>query len=99
MERSGQLLNRVGSVFGNLTGANTNDTLKALDKELAPKLSAHSDSDPPEREAVCAHQGAVRQARQAAPGCRIAVPAERYHTDFVRAGAQLSAADKEKLKA
>src|SRR5438045_4063388 len=43
MERSGQLLNRVSTVFYNLVGANTNDTLNALDKELAPKLAAHSD--------------------------------------------------------
>ncbi len=44
MERSGRLLNRVGSAFGTLTGSYTNDTLIALDKELAPKLSAHSDA-------------------------------------------------------
>jgi peptidyl-dipeptidase Dcp len=39
MERSGRLLDRVSSVFGNLSGANTNDAFEALNRELAPKLS------------------------------------------------------------
>jgi peptidyl-dipeptidase Dcp len=44
MERSGQLLDRVETVFYSLVGANTNDTLQALDKDMAPRLSAHNDA-------------------------------------------------------
>ena len=44
MERSGQLLGRVRAVFYTLTGSYTNDTLQALDKDLAPKFAAHSDA-------------------------------------------------------
>ncbi|MGJ3628697.1 hypothetical protein AB5I41_20530 [Sphingomonas sp. MMS24-JH45] len=36
MERSGQLLDRAGSAFGAVTGANTNDTLQAAETALAP---------------------------------------------------------------
>ena len=34
MERSGQLLTRVGTTFSNLQGANTNDTLDAIDRAM-----------------------------------------------------------------
>lgn len=43
LERSGSALSRVSRVFFAVNGANTNDSLKAIAKEMAPKLSAHSD--------------------------------------------------------
>ena len=44
MEKSGQMLTRVGMVFGALSSANTNDTLQKVQEEEAPKLAAHSDA-------------------------------------------------------
>jgi peptidyl-dipeptidase Dcp len=44
MERSGSLLHRVLSVFGAITGANTNPTLQEIKTTIAPRLAAHSDS-------------------------------------------------------
>ncbi|MBN1651459.1 MAG: M3 family metallopeptidase [Bacteroidales bacterium] len=44
MDKSGALLDRVSSVFYNQFSANTNDELKAINKEIAPKLAAHSDN-------------------------------------------------------
>lgn len=44
LEKSGQDLNRVLRVFSLLTGAHTNDSLKAVREEMAPKLSALSDA-------------------------------------------------------
>ncbi|MGQ3087751.1 MAG: peptidase M3, partial [Flavobacterium sp.] len=38
LENSGTLLNRVNTIFNNITSANTNDTLQALAQELAPEL-------------------------------------------------------------
>ena len=46
-----------------------------------------------------ARQGAVRQARHAQARCRAAAGAELYYSQFVHAGAQLSDADKAKLRA
>lgn len=43
LERSGSALSRVSRVFFAVNGANTNDSLKAIAKEMAPKLSAHGD--------------------------------------------------------
>ncbi|SHM95090.1 peptidyl-dipeptidase Dcp Metallo peptidase. MEROPS family M03A [Duganella sacchari] len=99
MEKSGQLLTRVQTVFYNLQGANTNDKLDAIDSEMSPKLAAHSDAiylNPK----LWARVKSLYEKRDA---LKLDAEAkhllERYHTDFIRAGANLSVADKEKLKA
>jgi peptidyl-dipeptidase Dcp len=42
-ERSGSTYSRVARVFGAVNGANTNDSLQAIAKEMAPIRSAHRD--------------------------------------------------------
>jgi len=44
MDKSGALLDKVSSVFFNQFGANANDEIKAINKEIAPKLAAHGDN-------------------------------------------------------
>jgi peptidyl-dipeptidase Dcp len=44
MERSGTLLERTQLAFGAVNGANTNDTLQAVDTKTAPLLAAHNDA-------------------------------------------------------
>ena len=41
MERAGRSLDRVAAVFFNLAGADTNDAIEALQRELSPRLAAH----------------------------------------------------------
>lgn len=98
MERSGQLLTRVSTVFFSLTGAHTNPALESIELDLAPRLAAHNDAirlNP----ALFARIQAVHAARKDsgldAESIRLV---ERYRTDFVRAGAMLSDADKARLK-
>ncbi|MEQ6167814.1 M3 family metallopeptidase [Ekhidna sp. MALMAid0563] len=43
-EKSGDLLNKVSNVFFTLTGAHTNDSIQAIQKEISPLLSAHNDN-------------------------------------------------------
>ena len=99
MERSGQLLSRVGIAFGTLTGSYTNDTLKALDKDLSPKLSAHSDAIRLNPKLYARIKSLYDKRNKLHLDAESVYLLERYHTDFVRAGAKLSNADKEKLKA
>jgi peptidyl-dipeptidase Dcp len=99
MERSGQLLNRVGIVFNTLTGSYTNDTLIALDKEMAPKLSAHSDAIRLNPKLYARIKALYDKRTKLGLDAESVYLLERYHTDFVRAGAKLSNADKQKLKA
>jgi len=43
LEYSGQLLTRVSRVFGSLNSAHTNDSLQAINMEVAPIASKHRD--------------------------------------------------------
>ncbi|MCJ8310014.1 MAG: M3 family metallopeptidase [Rhizobiaceae bacterium] len=42
LELAGEELSRVGALFWNLSGSHSNDTLRGLEREIAPKLSKHS---------------------------------------------------------
>src|SRR5690606_30161005 len=98
LEESGDILSRTASVFFSLVGADTNDARKALQAEYAPKLSAHSDAvslNPKLFERIEALYEKRNELGLDAQGVRLI---ERYHTDFVRAGAKLSDADKVRLK-
>jgi peptidyl-dipeptidase Dcp len=99
MERSGQLLNRVQAVFGTLTGSYTNDTLQALQKELSPKLAAHNDAIRLNPKLYARIKSLYDKRDKLKLDAESTYLLERYHTDFVRAGAKLSDADKQKLKA
>ncbi|MGI4845115.1 MAG: M3 family metallopeptidase [Janthinobacterium lividum] len=98
MERSGQLMNRVSAVFGTLTGSYTNDTLQALAKELAPKLAAHNDAIRLNPKLFQRIQTLYAKRDKLGLDAESTYLIERYHKDFVRAGAKLSNADKQKLK-
>ena len=43
MQYTGELLDKVSGAFGILIGANTNDSLQAINKELSPLQSKHRD--------------------------------------------------------
>lgn len=43
IENSGEILNKVSTVFFNLNSANTNNEIKDIAKTVAPRLSQHSD--------------------------------------------------------
>jgi peptidyl-dipeptidase Dcp len=99
MERSGRLLNRVQTVFFNLVGCNTNDEMNALNKQLAPELAAHSDAIHLNSKLYQRIKTLYDKRDKLHLDAESKYLLERYHTDFVRAGAQLSDADKARLKA
>ena len=98
MEKSGAVLQRVATVFFGLASAHTNETIQAVQVEMAPKLAAHEDSiylDGP----LFARVKAVYDARDTlgldAESARLL---ERSYKAFVRAGAQLDDAGKARLR-
>ena len=99
LERSGHLLKRVSDVFFNLTGANTSDAMEALARDLAPKLAAHRDAIMLDAKLFGRINALYQQRERLKLDAESKRLLERIHTDFVRAGARLSAADKKKLKA
>jgi peptidyl-dipeptidase Dcp len=98
LERSGQLLSRAEAVFYNLASANSSDRLREIEREIAPLSAAHSDAlrlDP----ALFARVDGVHQQRHDAEldeESRRLV--ERYHLDFVLAGAGLDEAGRGELR-
>jgi peptidyl-dipeptidase Dcp len=99
MERSGQLLYRVATTFSNLQGANTDDQLDAVDREMSPKLAAHHDAVYLNDKLYQRVKALYDKRDSLKLDAETKHLLERYHRDFVRAGARLSAADKEQLKA
>jgi peptidyl-dipeptidase Dcp len=98
LERSGRMLQRVSSVFFNLTAANTSAELQAVEAEAAPLLAAHLNEILLD-EAVFARITALFDARDdldlTTEQRRLL---ERYHADAVRAGAALDAEAKDRLR-
>jgi peptidyl-dipeptidase Dcp len=99
LERAEKTLDRVAAVFFNLTGAHTSDDLEALQREFSPKFAAH-------------HSATVMNAKLFARiddlharKDALGLTAEQarvlglYHRMFVRAGAKLAGADRERLAA
>ena len=99
MERAGQLLARVSTIFSNLQGTDTNPKRDAINSEMAPKLAAHNDAI--YLNAKLYQRVAALYAKRATLGldAESLYLLERYNKDFVLAGAQLSPAQKVKLKA
>ena len=99
LERAGQLLSRVQRVFGALTSSNTNDTLQAIQRALAPRLAAHRDAISLNDTLFLRIRSLYDRRAQLGLDSLQRLVVERYYRDFVRAGALLSEADKTKLRA
>ena len=98
MEKTGQLLHRVSNVFDGVTSANLNPTLQKVKDIEAPKLAAHRDAiflDPKLFQRVSAIYGQRASLQLDPESLRLL---EFEYKKFVHSGANLSPADKEKLK-
>ncbi len=98
MERSGQILSRVSRVFFALSSADTNDDIKVLRAEMAPKLSAYRDTiflNAKLFARVKSLKDGLAESTLDAQAKRLV---EETYKDFIGAGAELSDDDKEILK-
>jgi peptidyl-dipeptidase Dcp len=98
MEKSGRLFTRVQNAFNAVTGANTNPTLEKIEEEEAPKLAAHADAiflNPKLFARVAAIYNQLDSLHLDPESRRLV---DIYYKQFVHAGANLSPADKVKLK-
>jgi peptidyl-dipeptidase Dcp len=98
LDKSGDLLAKVRSVFSNLNEANTNEEMDALNTKIAPMLSAHHD-DIMLNEALFTRISKVYEKRNASGLDKSQIRVvEKFYEAFVRNGANLNPADKEKLR-
>ncbi|MFN6178568.1 MAG: M3 family metallopeptidase [Flavobacteriales bacterium] len=98
LEKSGQDLNRASSVFYNLTGSATNDSLQAVKADLAPKLAAHGDAITLNAKLFQRISALHEQRASLGLDPVSARLLDRYYTRFVRAGALLDQAGQEQWK-
>ncbi len=99
MERAGDTLDRVAGVFWNLTGSNTNDALQALEREWSPKFAAHSTGITTNAalfNRIDTLFAAMNSLGLDAEQLRLL---EKTHKAFVRSGAKLEGAARERYKA
>ncbi len=98
MERSGETLTRVSRIFFGLVQADTNDARQKIQEEIAPKLAAHQDEInlDPKLFARIKSLYDQRDTLNLDPEQKRLV--EYQYQEFVRAGAQLSDADKATLR-
>ena len=96
LDRCGRQLDRIESLFENLASSETSPALQAVQLRMAPVLAAH-DSAVFMHRALFARVDALHEQRGtlklSAEQMRLV---ERFHTDFVRAGAKLGAAQQKR---
>ncbi|MDE2012458.1 MAG: M3 family metallopeptidase [Alphaproteobacteria bacterium] len=99
LEGSGRLLARVGHVFHNLASSDTSTALMEIERELAPRLAQHANAITLNA-ALFARIEALHAARDTLGlnGEEMRV-VERYHLDFIRAGAKLGEEEKKRYAA
>jgi peptidyl-dipeptidase Dcp len=97
LERSGKALQRVDSVFHLLIGADSNEALLEIERELAPRAASHWNNihtNPDLFRRIDALMQHIDTLGLNAEQKRVL---ERYHTAFRRAGAALDGAAKRRL--
>ena len=99
LETAGEALNRVSALFWNRAGADSNEAIQALEREIAPKLARHYSAIAMNAR-LFARIDALWQAREAEDtGSEAARVLEKHWKNFVRAGARLNEADQARLAA
>ena len=99
LERSGTLLTRARRAFGILTASLTNPNLDKVESAFSQRFAAHADAillNPPLFGRISTLHERREELGLDAESKRLL---ERYYQDFVRGGAKLSSAEKERMKA
>ncbi|MEO1140934.1 MAG: M3 family metallopeptidase [Pseudomonadota bacterium] len=97
LESAGENLSKVASTFFNLSGSHTNPEFQKIEREMAPKLAAHGSkikmNEKLFRRIDVLYLG--REELDLNPEAKRVL--ERYHSDFVRSGAQLEGKERERM--
>ncbi len=97
-DKSGKVLRRVGNVFYNLNGANTNDAMQEIARKISPLVSKHQDDismNPKLFERIKAVYESRNDAGLDDQQIRVV---EKYYKDFERDGANLPVDQQDKLR-
>ena len=98
LENSGDLLDRVGSVFFNFNSANTNEGIQKIAQTLSPKMSKHRDDIQLNTELFKRVKTVYDQRSNAKLTREQLMLLEKTYKSFVRSGAALSAEKQERMR-
>jgi peptidyl-dipeptidase Dcp len=98
LDRSDKLLSEVSRVFSGLSGANTNDEIKAIQKEMAPRLAAHRDEISLNKKLFERIKAVYEQRDELNLNDEQMYLLENLYKRYVRNGANLNDEDQAKLK-
>jgi peptidyl-dipeptidase Dcp len=98
LDYSGELLNKVSSVFYNQMSANTNDELQDIAKELAPKMSRHRDEILLNEQLFARVKAVYDQKESLGLNAEQTQLLDKTYKRFARGGANLPKEDRETLK-
>lgn len=98
MEKSGEILGRVSSVFYNLSSSNSNEKIRELQGTLAPKLAAHSDNIRLNEKLFERIKTLYEQRSELELDTASERLLEDTYKSFVRAGAELNDEEKQKIR-
>ncbi|MCC6946578.1 MAG: M3 family metallopeptidase [Bradyrhizobiaceae bacterium] len=99
MELSGRRLRDVSAVFYSLAGSHTNDALQKVEREIAPIMARHRDSILLNEALFVRIRDLHQQRDTLGLSEEQARVLDRYHTRFVRNGANLAPEQKQRLAA
>lgn len=98
LERSGALLERVTTVFGNLMSAETSDEMQELAEKMMPLLSEHSNNISLNEKLFARIKTVYEQKDQLELNGEDGQLLQKTYDGFVRSGANLQGEDKEKFR-
>jgi len=98
LDKSGDLLSRVSTVFFNVKEANTNDSIEQIAVEIAPLLSGHADAVNLNAKLFARVQSVENQKEKLNLNLEKGRLLEETYKRFVRGGANLAADKKEEFK-
>jgi peptidyl-dipeptidase Dcp len=97
MEQAGRDLGRISRVFSNLTSSASNDEIRAIQREMSPRLAAHRASITLNADLFARIDTLYQNRDSLGLEPQQTWLLETTRRDFVRAGAQLEGADRERF--
>lgn len=99
LDTCGRVFHRIEMLFSNLTWSDATPALQAVQRSMAPRLAAHDNALYLNAELFKRIDALYQQRPQLGLDAQDLRLLERFHLDFVRAGAQLGGADRTRYSA
>ncbi|MDQ3292624.1 MAG: M3 family metallopeptidase, partial [Bacteroidota bacterium] len=98
LERSGELLDRISSIFFNLNAAETNSEMQQLAKEISPLLAAYSNDIILDEDLFRRINQVYQNKENLSLNAEEATLLDKTYKSFIRNGANLSESEKDRLR-